>query len=174
MSFQPTHYVEMDSGKHRAFVALQPGNGIVSFAFEPGKTTPSFSRTARGSWQGLERFSTKISVCEVEIVEHIRSGVYFLQAADGRIKIGWSKDVDRRVQQLQTAQSSPLTLLGVFRSSFPEDERILQRRFASYHHRGEWYDASDEILSYVKSLMEDTMVKGVTDGTRKGRSNPNA
>lgn len=67
--------------------------------------------------------------------------VYAIQESEtGRIKIGISKDPERRIKELQTANSQKLKLLHyVPAPNRFHDERLAQAR-APNHVRGEWYD----------------------------------
>jgi hypothetical protein len=76
-----------------------------------------------------------------------RGWVYFIRCADD-VKIGWSKNVAKRMRAIQTTASAPLELLGTFRGT-RDDERELHRRFAALHKHGEWFSASDDLLSAV-------------------------
>lgn len=78
--------------------------------------------------------------------------VYFVQAEDerGPIKIGFSTNPRRRVEELQTMHTSQLFLLGVVECTSDATERALHRRFAGSHVRGEWYRPTPDLLFVIE------------------------
>lgn len=88
------------------------------------------------------------------IREPVKSGpvVYFVRRGnDGPIKIGKSKDVDSRIETLQCSSAERLILLGTLPGgSFLE--RILHAAFADSRLEGEWFDATDELLSLLREM----------------------
>lgn len=75
--------------------------------------------------------------------------VYFI-SSDDKIKIGYTKNIKRRLKQLQTSNSSQLILLGYIEGD-KNVEKQLHKRFAQYRIRenGEWFNCNDEILDYI-------------------------
>ena len=74
--------------------------------------------------------------------------IYFVQAGDGHIKIGFAKDVPSRLAELQTAHVVPLTLLAHVVGDRLQ-EAALHRRFAAGRVRGEWFRSSPELLAFI-------------------------
>ncbi len=75
--------------------------------------------------------------------------IYFIQAEGvGHIKIGFTADGDAegRMANLQTGSPVPLRLLGTMPGTM-EDEKDLQRRFASSKVIGEWFKPIAEIMA---------------------------
>ena len=74
---------------------------------------------------------------------HKKSYVYFIQAGRGAIKIGNAKNLDHRLQNLQTANEKPLYLrlsIGPMTKKMAEAlEADLHKFFKSKRIRGEWY-----------------------------------
>jgi predicted GIY-YIG superfamily endonuclease len=70
--------------------------------------------------------------------------VYLIQSLeDSRYKIGVSKHPKKRVQQLQTGNSSELKLIESYQSEFAyQIEKTLQRRYSYLKKEGEWFDLS--------------------------------
>ena len=70
--------------------------------------------------------------------------IYLIQSLEnGYYKIGVSKNPSKRLQQLQTGNSSPLKLIEVYQTEFADKiERILQRRYTHLHKEGEWFNLS--------------------------------
>ncbi|NNM75029.1 GIY-YIG nuclease family protein [Enterovirga aerilata] len=78
--------------------------------------------------------------------------VYFIQDSHGRLKIGYSQDPAGRLRALQTAHGAELSLLGSVPGTISA-ERDLQKRFADLKLTGEWFRASDDLLSHVRALL---------------------
>ncbi len=84
------------------------------------------------------------------------AGVYFIQAGEyGRIKIGVSKQLGKRVRTLQLACPYPLKVVG-HQPDYPEDiwraEEELHRQFESIRVCGEWFIPSHQLADYIKAL----------------------
>ncbi len=75
--------------------------------------------------------------------------VYFVRAGNAHtVKIGYARDADVRLRQLQTA--SPTRLRFLLR--LPGDwilEQQLHDQFREYRVRGEWFRLSDEIKAFI-------------------------
>lgn len=75
--------------------------------------------------------------------------VYFIQhGADGLIKIGFTKNIDKRMRDLQFAAPLPLRLLG-WRLGGPTEEARLHRVFAPSKAWGEWYRPTEQLIEYI-------------------------
>lgn len=74
--------------------------------------------------------------------------IYFLQGDNDYIKIGYTIDVSRRVQFLQTGSPTRLKLLGVMEGRV-DTEAALHRRFERSRIIGEWFKPSQAILDYI-------------------------
>lgn len=65
------------------------------------------------------------------------------------LKIGWSRDVPRRIRDLQTGATDTIILYA----SFPGDrelERHLQVRFKAHRAKGEWFRKAPEIAAFIE------------------------
>lgn len=80
--------------------------------------------------------------------------VYFIQAGkNGAVKIGWTRQPDRRFRALQTSQHSQLRFLGVI----PGDrtlERQLHQRFAVHRMKGEWFKRSGVVGAIMPMILD--------------------
>ena len=70
--------------------------------------------------------------------------VYFIRAGNrGAIKIGWAKDVDRRMTELQIGNAFKLTLITKIKCDSKEHAAAMEQRFhrffAKQRIRGEWF-----------------------------------
>lgn len=81
----------------------------------------------------------------------VNGWVYFALAEDsGRFKIGKAKDVEKRLKSVQTGCSEELSVYGVLPAVDPlAMERAIHKRFAHWRIRGEWFEATDEILDFI-------------------------
>jgi hypothetical protein len=71
---------------------------------------------------------------------------YFIASGDF-IKIGKSTNVDARFDSLRTSSAHRLILLAV--TDIPE--KTLHQRFAHLRVRGEWFDGTDELMTFIKT-----------------------
>ncbi|MCM1221537.1 MAG: GIY-YIG nuclease family protein [Lachnospiraceae bacterium] len=71
--------------------------------------------------------------------------VYILKVSpDGVYKIGVSKDVEKRVKQLQTGNPESIEIVKKFLSNYPyKIESVMHRRFQYNHVQGECYYLSE-------------------------------
>jgi len=88
--------------------------------------------------------------------------IYLIQSLEeGYYKIGISKNPSKRIEQLQTGNSSKLKLVEVYQSEKADKvERILQRRYSHFHKNGEWFELSiGQEVSFRKDcqLIEETL-----------------
>jgi hypothetical protein len=75
--------------------------------------------------------------------------IYFIQKdVNGPIKIGISTDLKSRLATLQTACHEPLSVLGTMKGSY-RFEAMLHQKFLKYRIRGEWFQPSEEITTYI-------------------------
>ena len=78
--------------------------------------------------------------------------VYFIRAGvDGRIKIGWSRNVELRLKHLQTASPVPLHVMAIEKGSRMVECR-LHREFCHLRRGGEWFEPGRELLEYTANL----------------------
>lgn len=81
--------------------------------------------------------------------------VYFVQAGDARgpIKIGYSRNVEKRIESLQTGNHLPIRLLAkIDHPNAPDIERGLHAEFADIRLEGEWFRADERITSVIAAL----------------------
>lgn len=76
--------------------------------------------------------------------------VYFIQDSGGAVKIGFARDVGRRLANLQTAHAQELTLIRAIDGGHVEEWEC-HHRFNDLRIRGEWFGFSEEMLTYVPS-----------------------
>lgn len=68
--------------------------------------------------------------------------IYLIQSLEeGYYKIGVSKHPQKRIQELQTGNSSLLKLIETYQTEYAHQiERALQRRYDHLHKNGEWFN----------------------------------
>jgi hypothetical protein len=69
-------------------------------------------------------------------------------------KIGFSRNPQRRLAQLQTASATVLELRGVI-PSIRLFESFMHNIFRDRHIHGEWYDNSDEYVSDIFAISKE-------------------
>jgi hypothetical protein len=74
--------------------------------------------------------------------------VYFIRAGDA-IKIGRTTNLAARFRALATASPVPLELLATV-SGGRELEAQLHREWQHLHIRGEWFEADEELLRFIR------------------------
>jgi hypothetical protein len=89
--------------------------------------------------------------------------VYFIRCSTGEIKIGTAANIRRRVAVLQTAHPATLELLA----AIPGDtsrEQSLHERFERERVRGEWFEPSERLLSFIDGLaLATTLYEGISE-----------
>jgi hypothetical protein len=77
----------------------------------------------------------------------ILEGVYFI--SDGtNIKIGYSKNIKKRIQTLSTGSSRHLTILGYVYGDM-NYEKLLHRMFIEYRQKGEWFKCNKKLMDFI-------------------------
>ena len=74
--------------------------------------------------------------------------VYFIAAGTRAIKIGWAKNPEWRLSNLQVANFEELSLIAACYGSSGL-ERAVHKKFRSYHIRGEWFRYRKPILTFA-------------------------
>jgi hypothetical protein len=80
------------------------------------------------------------------------SSVYFIECA-GRIKVGYSTNVGRRVRDLATAAPSAVALLGDIAGGL-QAEAAIHRRLDAHRLNGEWFLDCPEVREVIADLMQ--------------------
>ena len=72
--------------------------------------------------------------------------VYFIRSGDdGPVKIGWAKNAEARLRQLQVSHHEPLCMVRLIDGSRDVEDR-LHKRFAASRLVGEWFRFDGEML----------------------------
>lgn len=87
--------------------------------------------------------------------------VYFIMSTNKLVKIGVTKNVDRRLSELQTGSPGKMKLLGFIKTTKPYDlEKRLHKKYKDLRISGEWFnihevDVELEMLINNKLKIED-------------------
>lgn len=76
--------------------------------------------------------------------------IYFIAADNGLVKIGFSRDVQQRMESLQTMSPAPIQLMGTMPGTVT-DERRIHARFAHLRSHGEWFWSNGELLTFIEN-----------------------
>ena len=80
------------------------------------------------------------------------SMIYFIQNTETKhIKIGYSDNVRNRLSSLQTTSPHELAILTICEGGI-EVEKELHDKFNNYYVRGEWFNPSEELISYINEF----------------------
>lgn len=84
--------------------------------------------------------------------------IYFIQDSEGHIKIGYSLNTKKRLQNLSTDNSSKLKLLADIPGS-RSFENKLHNKFSHLKVHGEWYKSENELLLYIEELKNNPPIE---------------
>lgn len=78
--------------------------------------------------------------------------IYFLEAGkDGPIKIGFAKDVRKRVKDMQSGNHLPLNVILEIPGDYLNEGQF-HDLFARHNIRGEWFQRHQDILEVIEML----------------------
>ncbi|WP_454627010.1 GIY-YIG nuclease family protein [Bradyrhizobium cenepequi] len=94
--------------------------------------------------------------------------VYFITDGDA-IKIGFARNVEKRLRSLQTSHHVPLRLLGAVVAQ-PEDEKEMHARLAHRRILGEWFEVHGDVFDVLMEMEQDGgYVEGDSDSDYQKR-----
>lgn len=95
--------------------------------------------------------------------------VYFVERADGCIKIGVTRNMERRLNELRTGSNKELKVVAKFPFSSKlqayEMEKQLHKRFAKFRQEGEWFNKGLFAYFMDKALAKKSMFKLLLQNT---------
>lgn len=168
-------YYRVNSKNQRAYWCPSPAMQAVGFEVKPLGVDGPEARAAAEQWNvrwQIARRERPRSPARGRRTPGSRetekaSFIYFLRVSD-RIKIGTSSTPHRRVADLTTAISEPVTSFVVVRGN-REDERRLHKRFGMYRTRGEWFVAARPLrLTIMRSAGAGRVVHDGTEAETSG------
>ena len=96
--------------------------------------------------KNLENYIKSISSPNKQTKKNKGGFVYVLKCAD-KYKIGYSKDVDQRIKQLDTRPFKLELVFKVYSDNAYKIEQELHNRLSAYREIGEWYsDINEEMI----------------------------
>lgn len=87
--------------------------------------------------------------------------VYFIQEAlGGYVKIGYTRDLNRRMRELDNNSPAGIYLLG-YMDGARLTESTMHDTFALYRKRGEWYHPNKLLIDYIDFIdIKDDVING--------------
>lgn len=143
---------------------MEVSRGFYPQGYGIGRTTKRWTKEDVTAIIWIEsnkhRFIKKLTLRKDPLVkpvpsEAFRDGarvVYFIQEpATHAIKIGFSTNLRKRLESLQSANPYQLALLGALPDHDEKAEKRLHKRFDIYRLEGEWFtkDITDEVLNLL-------------------------
>lgn len=118
------------NGRFNARVTMPDGSRPSVGTFDTKEAAEVAVKAAlRNPWKGSER-------------------VYFVRRADGMVKIGRTKDVDRRMNEIRVACPEAVLLATCVGDRALEYR--LHQRFHDAHSAGEWFHPTADVLAEVR------------------------
>lgn len=78
--------------------------------------------------------------------------VYVLSAqGTPRYKIGWTKNLEKRLAALKTGCPYPVVPVAAIQDEDPALERVLHRIYDKYRVHGEWFELPTDAVEWLKS-----------------------
>ena len=77
----------------------------------------------------------------------------YLMSCKEFVKIGYSKNPEKRLNGVQTGNPHEVTLDVVFDGG-AGTEREVQKHFSRYHYRNEWFELRGELLDFWQALKD--------------------
>jgi hypothetical protein len=118
------------------------------------KEPESLSAKVRQGKVRVAREKRKKEVEKVRVARRAQNLTYFVADEQGRVKIGQTQRLRKRLLELQRSNADKLTLLGVTK----EREAKLHKRFADFRIRGEWFWLTQEVKEWIE-VNRDKRVK---------------
>jgi hypothetical protein len=113
------------------------------------KTDKEFAKKERKRHKDIEKMTIHKNDKES------KDRVYFVQAGE-YIKIGYTSNIQKRLDSLQTGQPLEIKCLCLIKG----DRRVessLHKKFGEYRVRREWFSMSDELMQYIQTLKDNDM-----------------
>ena len=126
-------------------------NWIMQFSFGGKKYCRSTrTRNLNLANQRLEAFKKELNqdphrggICQI----------YFMQAGNGPIKIGFSTNIKSRLPEIQRWHPEEIRLLKMVTGRI-EGERDIHRLFKEDRIRGEWFKPSEKLMAFINGLQD--------------------
>lgn len=93
--------------------------------------------------------------------DYLESVYFVLGVGTEKVKIGYSQNVNARLDALQTGSPVKLLIIGSFPGTV-EDEGKLHKHLEKYRSHGEWFYMVDEIIDIIETINKKGK-KGIID-----------
>ena len=157
----------------RGFNIYKDRHGIQRCYHRKSATPINLKRYSYGSPEFLRQ-------CEMLMTLHgtgdrTRDEFVYLITDGPLVKIGYSKDVDRRLRDLQTSTGHNLSVTAYMKGT-RQDEKALHRRFKAHRAKGEWFRIEGRLADFmadpVLNLSRQIRPPAPIVDTRKGKNRP--
>jgi hypothetical protein len=160
---QPTQQDSAPVGKLPEYVRRVRVKGRTYYYFQKGRVGRYCNAEVRlpapDSPAFAEEYASALAEREEREAAHgvdkSQAVVYFVGADEGPIKIGWCKNIAKRLVELQCGNPARLSVLATApgRSHL---EAEYHRRFAAHRLHGEWFERHPDILAEIARLSSPT------------------
>lgn len=95
-----------------------------------------------------------ISTVETGIYDRI----YIIGHETGPVKIGYTTNIEKRLQAIQTGYPYKLEIIASFRGGLRE-ESIIHRRYSRSRLHGEWFERTQDIKEFIDLKLANSKIK---------------
>ena len=90
----------------------------------------------------------------------VKGYIYYILCGE-MLKIGYSKDINRRMKTFKTGNPNELKLL-LYHEGTTDTEWFLHKRFEQYRKQGtEWFEFSNKIRQYIDFTVLELEARGI-------------
>ena len=83
--------------------------------------------------------------------------IYFIKSESGHVKIGYTKNVENRIESFSTAHGGMGKLLFTIPGNY-ELEKELHEKYKKYHYSNEWFHIDGELEEYITSNINKKVI----------------
>lgn len=136
--------------------AIEIGKGLIEFAKKHSETLKEHNIKRDIEFkQELGIYADEMEKCINEKSHRDKSGYVYLFECGGRYKIGYSKDPNRRLKELDNRpfKLNPITRSNELRNAY-DIEQELHQHLEKYKINGEWYQLEDKLVQAIKDFLD--------------------
>jgi len=101
------------------------------------------------SWSHKKGFVNRVPLFPKINASGANSHIYFIESS-GKIKIGYSRDIHRRMETLKTSCPERFNVLLIIDGGV-KVESMLHDKFKDHYSHGEWFETHADIKDYIES-----------------------
>ena len=90
------------------------------------------------------------------------TGIVYAFKCEGFVKLGWSRTVDRRFQQVKSLNPFPVEILA-WAEGDEHDEKSLHGALKEFRHRGEWFRYESTVKGVVGHMKDGISIETILD-----------